>query len=123
MEIKNDTYFKANVSKKSLIVLMVISLVFYLAITILSAIFYVDVYSRRGEDFNGLGIAVGLVLLLCFGSIGNLVSTGVSIAGVCVSKKKQKLGLNKLWKIFFSIMIVLPIITEVLFVVLFLSIT
>ena len=122
MEIKNDTYFKANVSKKSLIVLMVISLVFYLAITILSAIFYVDVYSRRGEDFNGLGVAVGVVLLLCYGSIGNLVSTGVSIAGVCVSKKKQKKGLNRLWTVFFSIMIALPILTELTFLFLFLSI-
>ena len=121
--IENNLQSKASVSKKSLIVLMSISLAVYLAVTILSTIFYADVYSSRGEDFNGIGVAVGLVLLLGYGSIGNLISVGVSIAGVCVSKKKQKLGLNKLWMIFFSIMIVLPIITEVLFVVLFSSIT
>ncbi len=123
MEIKNENCANSIVSKKSLIALLMISLAVYLAVTIWSAIFYADVYSNRGEELNGIGVVVGLVLLLCYGSIGNLISAGVSIAGVCVSKKKQKSGLNKLWKIFFSIMIFIPILTEVLFVFLFLSIT
>ena len=117
--IENQTCSKEEkISKKSLITLMVLALVFYLFVTVFATILYADVYRSRGDEFSGFGVAVFIVLLLIYGSVINLASVGCSIAGLCVSRAKVKQGLSKLWNVFFSIMIALPIITEIVFFIL-----
>ena len=119
LSIENQTCSKEEkISKKTLITLMVLSLAFYLVVSVFSIIFYADVSANQGKDFSGLGVAVFIVLLLIYGSILNLVSVGCAMSGLCVSRAKVKQGLSKLWNVFFSIMIALPIITEIIFFIL-----
>lgn len=105
--------------KTSLIVLGVIALIFYLAVTIFGLILLIDVLNSETDLERGIGLVVVIILVIGYGSLAYLVPIGVSIAGLIVSiKKKKRYGLSKLWIIGFAIMIVLPIITEIAILVL-----
>ena len=102
--------------KASLIVLGVIALVFYLAITIIGIILTASAISdyKSQGGWAGLGIAIIFVFILIYGTLASLAPTGVSIAGLIVSiKKAKKIGTSKLWIVGFAIMIVLPFLTIV----------
>lgn len=102
------------VKKTSLIVLGVIALIFYLAVTIFGFILLFDALNAETNFERGVSLVLVIILVIGYGSLAYLVPIGVSIAGLIVSiKKKKRYGLSKLWIIGFAIMIVLPIITEI----------
>lgn len=108
--------------RTSLIVLGAIAVFFYLAIAIFGLILCVDVIKTEDGLAKGLGLVLVIVLILGYGSLANLIPTGLSIAGLIVSvKKKKKYGTSKLWVIGFAIMVALPFITEIALFVLALS--
>lgn len=108
--------------RTSLIVLGAIAVFFYLVIAIFGLILCVDVIKTEDGFAKGIGLVLVIALVLGYGSLANLIPTGLSIAGLVVSvKKKKKYGTSKLWVIGFAIMIALPFITEIALFVLALS--
>ncbi len=108
--------------RTSLIVLGAIAVFFYLVIAIFGLILCVDVLKTEDGFAKGIGLVLVIALILGYGSLANLIPTGLSIAGLIVSvKKKKKYGTSKLWVIGFAIMIALPFITEIALFVLALS--
>lgn len=93
-------------------VLQIISVVVYALTALFFLYLLIDISKTESESF-GLGYAVYIVLILTFGIGFNVLSSGLSVASLVVTKK-YNLG-NILLPIIF---IILPIFTEIILIAL-----
>ena len=104
------------ISKKSLVILMIIGLIIYLVMTGIFVYMYVDLNLSPNKNNNGLAVALILVFIVTYGSIVNAIATCVFVAGLIVAIVKRSRGLSDAWGFTFMFLMALPILTEVLFV-------
>lgn len=101
---------------KKLVALKIILSVLYVLTTALLLWEYLDVVNITDATSKGLSLAVYLVIIvLIIGNIGNLTAVTLSIIGLITSIAK---GYGRGNVVFFVFGIVLPILTEALFVLL-----
>lgn len=103
-------------NKKVIGTLKVLFLVFYLSTTAMLLWQYLEILTITDVTSKGLSVAVYLIFfVLILGGIGNVMSIAISISGLFLSKKRQ---LPKSNIRFFVLGIILPIITETIFILL-----
>ncbi|MBR1984081.1 MAG: hypothetical protein IKA12_05295 [Clostridia bacterium] len=101
---------------KKLVVLKIIISVLYVLINALLLWEYLDIVSITDATNKGLSLAVYLVIIvLIIGNIGNLAAVTLSVIGLIISVAK---GYGKGNVVFFVLGIVLPVLTEALFILL-----
>lgn len=101
---------------KKLVVLKIIISVLYVLVNALLLWEYLDIVSITDATNKGLSLAVYLVIIvLIIGNIGNLTAVTLSVIGLIISVAK---GYKKANVVFFVLGIVLPVLTEALFILL-----
>lgn len=117
-DVENLVNFSNNDSSGNLTVLKVVSIISYVAVLVLLILPLQSVLESAevGGLSEGISVALYLVLfVIIIGGIGCLISTVVSVVGLFVTLDKRQPGTKKGQIVFFSIMSLLPIITELAF--------
>ena len=111
---------KGLVNKKPLYILLGISIVLYLMLTVFFTAGYLEF--RVGEESLGLDFVLFFaIFILLLGSVGYGVVVILSFIGFIISVRKRSKGLSKKVALWFFCLVVLAIVTEIIFIILFKS--
>ena len=97
--------------------LKVLSLIFYIAIFVFLFWELIALINYPNSNDKGFAVIGYILLLLIFGVPGNIISSVLAIVGLITTLARREKGTKKGQVIFFAIMSVLPLITEVLLIV------
>ena len=97
-------------------VLKVLSVIFYVALLAMLLIQFVPILNNQSEGAQTVGIIFFLLfILIIYGGIMTVISTIISGIGLILTIKNKNKGEKKGQLIFFIMMTVLPLITELIF--------
>ena len=96
--------------------LKIVSIIVYLALLTFLLIEFIPILSQTDINNKKIMIAAFLVLILIIiGGIGAIVSTLISIVGLIIAIANRKKDQTKTHVIYFIIMSILPLLTEIIF--------
>ncbi len=105
--LKKHTSYKA---------LKIISILLYVALLTFLLIEFIPILTETDLSKQKLMLAFFIMfILVIFGGIGAIVGTVVSLIGLLLTIKNRQKGENKGQLIFFIVMTVLPLFTELIF--------